>query len=256
MTISFAQEFLVQQVFVFLAIFARLGSMIMVFPAFSSSYVPTRVRLVFALAVAFLVMPLVLDSFPAIPETSMSAAFFVGAEALLGLTIGVIVRLVLSALQVAGTLIAFQTSLAMAQNFDPSQGVQGALVGSFLSLLGVVLIFVLDLHHMLLAAMRDSYFLFPPGKALPFTDILELGVNTVAQSFALGVKLALPFMAVGLIFYLAIGALSKLMPQVQIFFVAIPANIVLGFLILMLLISAMMMWFAEGFEATVSQFLN
>ena len=143
----------------------------------------------------------------------------------------------------------------MRKNYDPTQGVQGALIGTFLSILAVTLIFVTDLHHLMIGALHQSYTLFPAGSVLPWDRFVELAVDIIAGSFVLGVQLAAPFLTVGLVFYLGIGILTKLMPQVQIFFVAMPANILLGFLILMLVLSTMMLWFSDYFEQVLSNFL-
>jgi len=254
-SIPISEGLLVQEVFVYLAVFARLSAMIMTFPALGSQSMPQQIRLVVALALTIIVTPLVTLGYPQIPTALFGMVLFIGAEVLIGLVIGGIVRLVMSATQVAGTLIAFQSGLAFAQNFDPTQGVQGALFGTFLSLVAVTIIFATDLHHLMIAALYDSYVLFPAGGQWPWGQFVELAVSTVAGSFVIAVQLAAPFLTVGLIFYLGIGILSKLMPQVQIFFIAIPANILLGFIIMMLVLSTMMMWFSDHFTSVLENFL-
>ena len=141
MTFSFAisHEILSQQVFVFLAVFARLGAMIMTMPAIGAESVPPNVRLVLALVLTFTIVGLVTGGYPVLPETLFGLISFLIAEIIIGLIIGGILRMVMSAVQVAGSLIAFQSSLAFAQNFDPTQGVQGALIGTFLSLAAVTI---------------------------------------------------------------------------------------------------------------------
>ena len=253
--IPISEGLLVQEVFVYLAVFARLSAMVMTFPALGSQTVPQQIRLIMALALTIIVTPLVTVGYPEIPSTLFGMVLFIGAEVLIGLIIGGIVRLVMSAVQVAGTLIAFQSGLAFAQNFDPTQGVQGALFGTFLSIVAVTIIFATDLHHLLIAALYDSYALFPAGGQWPWGQFVELAVSTVAGSFVIAVQLSAPFLIVGLVFYLGIGILSKLMPQVQIFFIAIPANILLGFLILMLVLSTMMIWFGDHFTSVLENFL-
>jgi flagellar biosynthetic protein FliR len=162
----------------------------------------------------------------------------------------------MSALHVAGNIIAMQTGLAFAQNVDPTQGTQSAIVASFLSMLAVTLIFATDLHHLLIAAMRDSYVLFKPGEILPVGDFLQMAIKAVSGAFVLGVQLSAPFVVFGLVFYIGLGLLSKLMPQIQIFFIAMPANIGLGFALLFLILGAMMTWFLQGFEQSLSVFVH
>src|ERR1700755_301865 len=86
-------------------------------------------------------------------------------------------RIIMSALQVAGYLIATQTGLSYAQTIDPTQNTQGAVVGNFMSLLGTVLIFATDLHHMAIGAIAGSYRMIPPGGHLPTADMLQLVIQ-------------------------------------------------------------------------------
>jgi len=229
--------------------------MMMLAPAFGEVSVSTRIRLAIALAVAGILTPLVASSYPEMPVTVLPLFKIIGGEILIGLLIGALMRFVTAALQVAGQVIAFQTSLGFAQNVDPTQGVQGAIISTFLSVVGITLIFVTDLHHLILHAIRDSYVLFPPNTPFPIGDFTNLAISSFANAFKLGVQMAAPFVLFGLVFYLGIGILSKLMPQVQIFFIAVPANILLGFAILALTLSTMMMWYLSFFEQFLVQFV-
>lgn len=249
-------DFLPQTGFVFMLVFSRLGSMLMLLPALGETSIPARIRLIFALILCFIMMPLVSSAYGTIPETVPGLAFAVVQEVSIGLFIGLSARLVMSALHVAGNIIAMQTGLSFAQSVDPTQGAQGVMVATFLSMLAVALIFAADLDHLLIAAMRDSYLIFKPGAALPVGDFLQMAVKAVSSSFTLGVQLSAPFLVFGLVFYLGLGILSKLMPQIQIFFIAMPGNIGLGFALLFLLLGAMMTWFLDGFERTMSVFVH
>lgn len=249
-------EFLPQTAFVFMLVFSRLGSMVMLMPAIGEVAVPAQVRLLLALVLSAVMMPLVADTYSAIPPTIPGLAIAVIYEILIGIFVGMSAKLIMSALHVAGNIIALQTGLAFAQNVDPTQGTQSALVATFLSMLAVTLIFATDLHHLLIAAMRDSYVLFKPGEILPVGDFLQMAVKVTSGAFTLGVQLSAPFVVFGLVFYIGIGLLSKLMPQIQIFFIAMPANIGLGFALLFLILGAMMTWFLQGFEQTMSMFVH
>ena len=246
--------FLPQTAFVFMLIFARLGTMLMLLPALGEAVVSSRVRLMLGLLLTLVMMPLIKDQYGALPKSLFGGMAVLIGEMIVGLFIGTSARLVMSATNVAGTVIAFQTGLAFAQSNDFVQGIQGAIIGSFLSIVAITLIFVMDLHHMLIAAMYESYTMFKPGAILPLGDFAAMAVNTVASSFKVGIQLSAPFLVFGLIFYFGIGILSRLMPQIQIFFVAMPANIALGFLLFMFLVSVISMWFIEHFVNTISQF--
>ena len=249
-------DFLPVTAYVFMLIFARVGAIAMALPGIGNRTVPRRVRLVFALMLAMVLYPTARAAFGDLPPTTNFMLFALGREIVVGLFIGFTVRLIMASLQVAGTVIAFQTGLAFAQNVDPSQGGQSAIVGTFLSVLATTLIFAADLHHLLLAAMVDSYTLFKPGAALPTAEFGQMAIDTLATSFRIAIQIAAPFLAFGMIFYMGMGVLSRLMPQVQIFFLAMPANIFVGFMFLLMLTSAMMIWFLDYFAAAIKPFLT
>jgi len=255
MTLTLPPDFLPEVALVYVLAFSRIGAAMMVLPGLGELNISPRIRLVLALLVTAAIAPVVATAYPVLPLGLASVAAQLISEIATGLFIGLTARMFMSALQVAGTIIAFQSSLAFAMNVDPTQGLQGAIVGTYLAVLGTALIFATDLHHLMLIAMRDSYTLFPPLGGFPTADFLTVAIDALAGAFALGVQLAAPFVVFSLIFYLGIGVLSKLIPQVQIFFVAMPGNILLSFVLLFLLLGAVMLWFLERFEAVLMRFI-
>lgn len=240
--------------FIFIAIFARQGSMIMMFPVFGEISVSPRVRLTIALACTLLLMPVVRMHYPPMTGGMAPLMGVLFGEILVGVLIGSAARLLASALQIAGNIIGMQTGLSFAQNFDPTQGIQGAIIGTLLSVVAMTMIVVTDLHHVMLAALSGSYTDFVPGQLPPMGDMLALILKTVTDAFALGLQIAAPFVVFGLVFYLAMGILAKLMPQVQIFFIAMPVSIFLGLALLMVLLGAIMSWYLAAFESHVLPF--
>jgi hypothetical protein len=140
-------------VLTYLLVFARVGAMIMLLPGIGTMGVPARVRLVLALAVAFALTPTVQSAYPAIaPTTLVQLTILIAQEITCGVLVGAMASIIMSALQVAGFLIASQIGLSYAQTIDPTQNTQGAVVGNFMSLLGVVAIFATDMHHLAIGA--------------------------------------------------------------------------------------------------------
>ncbi len=252
MTLSFLPDL----TYAFFLVFGRVGAMLMILPGISQSAVPQRVRIIFALTVTVVLYPVVAASLPALPETMAGMIWLLISEILVGAAMGLVILLAMSALQVAGTAIAFQTGLAFAQNVDPTQGTQSAIFATFMSVTAVTLIFVTDLHFLMISAIRESYILFQPGQLLPVGDFTQTAVSTVARSFAIAIQIAAPFLAFGLIFYAGVGVLSRLMPQVQIFFVIMPLNIWIGFVLFALLLGAGIKLFLEHFESIVRIFIG
>ena len=239
--------------YIFLLLFARVGTMLMLIPALGEAVIPSRMRLSFALALTLVLYPLLSGNIPNLPTDTFGVVALLFHEIIVGLILGSIARLIVLATQVAGAVIAFQTGLSFAQTADPTQGgAQGALIGGFLSMLGVVLIFATDLHHVALAAIYDSYMVFSPTAPLMWGDALQMALGATSAAFVIGVQMSAPFIVFGLVFYFGLGILSRLMPQLQVFFIAMPASIALGLGLLALLLTMMMGWYLNHFEGQLA----
>ena len=243
-----------QAVLAFVLVLFRVGGMLSVMPAFGEQGMSSRVRIGLAVSMSFIMLPLVEAKLQPIPLEPVPLIAMGVTEALIGLIIGSIMRLVMMATQMAGTIIAFQLSLGFVTAVDPTQGTQGAIIGSFLALLASVLIFTTGLHHVLIAAIYDSYEIFNPRTLPDIGDTSQLALKTIAEAFVISVKMSAPFLVFGLIFYAGLGVISKLMPQIQIFFVAIPANIWIGLIMFALLLHVMMTMYMAHVEDQFIQF--
>lgn len=238
-----------------LLVFVRLGAALLVLPGFGEIYISQRVRLALAFTLTIVVAPLVVHTLPAQPAMPVELVVLIGGEAAVGLLIGGAARLMISSLHVAGTVIAFQSSLAYASTIDPTQGTQSALVATLMTILGTVLIFASGLHFMMLQAMVDSYELFPPAALPPFQDFMEAAIGFVTGAFRVGMQIAAPFIVYGLVLYMGMGLMARLMPQMHVFFIILPLQIVTAFVVLMVTLGAIMVWFLDYFEEGLSQFL-
>lgn len=220
-------------------IFARLGAILMLLPGFGEGSIPPRIRLAFALLFALALGPMLAGEMPAQPERPLQIAGLIINEVLIGLMIGSVARMFLASAAVAGQVIGQQTGLAMAQVFDPSQGQQGALMATFLNLTFMLLLFATNIHHLLLQAAQGSYSLFPVGQLPMIEDAAQWALNAFADAFMIGVQIASPLIVFGLVFYFGLGILSRLMPQAQIFFIAMPVNIMAGLFITAIALGSM-----------------
>jgi flagellar biosynthetic protein FliR len=241
-------QLLPDNIFTLFLVFARVGAALMLLPGFGEVFVSARVRLMLALAVTVVVTPLVGDQFPASSGAPLAMFVLLGGEIAVGLLIGALARMFMAALHMAGVIIGMQVSLGNAELFDPVNAAQGSVIATFLNLLGIFLVFAADLHHLMLLAVVDSYGVFAPGAALPLADVTQIAVRVMSRAFAVAMQLAAPFIVVGILFYLGLGLLARLMPAVQVFFIAIPLQIVIGFLVMTMMLSAGMMWFLGHFE--------
>jgi flagellar biosynthetic protein FliR len=237
----------------FVLALARVGTMLMLLPGLGELNVPIRIRLTVALVLTAVLLPLHQGAYQLDFRSFGPLVAMLGTELFVGAVLGLSVRLITSSLQVAGAVIAQQMGLGFVTAVDPTLGQQGVIIGNFLAMLGVTLIFATDLHHLVIAALNDSYTLFAPGEIPLLGDVAALTTQTAASAFRIGIQLSAPFLVFGLLFNLGLGVLSRLMPQMQVFFVALPLSIMLGLLILLMVVGAMMTVFLAEVENVLTK---
>ena len=181
----------------FMLMFARIGTMMMLLPGLGETGVPSRVRLVAALVLTAVLLPLHRSAYHVDLRTLGPVLVAFAQELLIGAMLGLTARLTLSALQVAGSIVAQQLGLGFVTAVDPTQGQQGIIIGNFLTMLGITVLFATNLHYLVIAALNDSYALFRPGE-VPFAgDMAALVTGTAAGAFRIGVQLSAPFLVFG-----------------------------------------------------------
>ena len=231
----------------FLLVFARIGTMIMLVPTLGEVNIPARIRLGIALALTMILLPLHRNAYQVNLENLGPLPVLLVHEILIGLVLGATAKVTISALTVAGSIIAQQLGLGFVTAVDPTQGQQGIVVGNLLTILGITFLFATDMHHLVIAALTDSYKIFKPGELISSGDAASLATKSFALAFKIGVQLSAPFLVFGLVFNLGLGVLARLMPQMQVYFVGAPLSIMLGFLILVVVIASMMGAFVDYF---------
>ncbi|MES2729309.1 MAG: flagellar biosynthetic protein FliR [Pseudomonadota bacterium] len=226
------QDFLQTNVFLFMLLFLRVGTAIIVMPGIGDGFVPNRIRLFFALGFTLVILPPLTPLLPAkMPGPGLFLTLLV-TEGLIGYFIGMIGRILAMALDTAGMLISIQSGLSNAQLFNPSLQSQGSIIGVFLVLSGILMMFVTNMHHMLLAGVFNSYQSFPVGAILDTEGMLQTILQVIAMSFEIGFHIAAPFLLVITVIYIGMGVLNKVMPQMQVFMIALPLQILLSLIML------------------------
>jgi flagellar biosynthetic protein FliR len=224
-------------------VFARVGAVVMLLPGIGETFVPARIRLALALILALSLGPIASASLPPLPSTVGDMAAQVLHELLVGLMLGALTRFMLAALSVAGEIISLQTTLSFAQTANPIQAQPGGAVASFLSILGLVLLFATDSHYLFIAAIARSYTLFAPAKHVLVQDAATVALQAATSSFALGVQLAAPLMVFALVFNVALGLVGRVMPQFQVFFAGAPLTLLAGLSVFALSLgTGMLIW--------------
>lgn len=211
-------------------VFLRVGAAMALLPAFGERSIPQRIRLLLALAFTFIVFPVVAEDIAL--TLSGGSGFVLLSETLIGLALGAVLRLMVLALQMAGTMAAQSTSLSQifgGANSDPQPA-----MGHVLLVSGLALAVMSGLHVRLAEIFILSYEILPVG-VLPDAEVTaHWGIDRVAQAFSLAFTLAAPFVVAALIYNVALGAINRAMPQLMVAFVGAPA-ITAGGLILLLL---------------------
>ncbi len=248
-------DWLTGLVFTILLVFVRMGAAFLALPGLGSVSVPTQTRLLLALAFSLTIAPGLSTLLPGLPASPLALVALVITEVLVGLLIGTVAKIILATVETTGLVVSQQMSLANAMLFNPQMGVQSSLPGNLLGQAAMVLLFVTDLHHLLLRALVESYQVFPPTQPLMIGDMASVVTRVVARSFEVGLQIAAPFLVVMVIFFLGLGLLNRLMPQIQVFFVAVPLQMIIGFLMLILLLASMMRAWALYFDETLQSTL-
>lgn len=223
-------------------VFVRVGAVVSLVPAFGEQSVPTRVKLGLALAFTAIVLP---GSPPV--QTASASPQIVGlilAEAATGLFFGMMLRLFVLALQVAGSVAAQSTSLS--QLFGGAGADPLPAMGHVLVIGGLALATIMGLHVQIARFLINSYTLVPVGNVIPPEVLTPAGITEISRAFALGFTLAAPFVIASLIYNVTLGIINKAMPQLMVAFVGAPAITAGGLIILMLAAPLMLsIWVEE-----------
>jgi len=229
--------------------FARLGAAVMVLPGLGEDDVPPSIRLGLGLAVVLVLLPGLAPSLPAAPDSAAESVRLILLEVLVGLWLGGLARLIVMAMAVAGQMVALLLGLAQAVVPDPALGGLGTAPGRLLSLAAVVVVLSTGLYAIPLRALAESYTLLPPGDPFPAGAGAEAFAAAAAESLALSLRLAAPFVVAAIIINVALGLLARIAPQVQVYFVAIPGQVLLGLALLGAVMPALLGAFGEAARA-------
>ncbi|WP_421702021.1 flagellar biosynthetic protein FliR [Aliiroseovarius sp.] len=213
-------------------VFLRVGAAMALLPAFGERSVPERIRLVLTLAFTAIVFPAVATSLQTRIDTGTFLGFFLITEVVAGLAIGIVIRLFVLALQIAGSIAAQSTSLA--QIFGGATVDPQPAIGHVLLVAGLALAVMLGLHVRLAQVLILSYDILPAGQ-MPSGDLLsQWGIARIARAFGLAFTLAAPFVIASLIYNVALGVINRAMPQLMVAFVGAPAITAAGLILLFL----------------------
>ena len=219
----------------FMLALARIGGAVMLLPGIGEAVVPQMLRAAFAACLTALLLPVLpMPSFGPDPSLVVLLALL-AHELAIGIWLGIMARLFVLALPIAGQIISFQMGLSSVITPDQALGSESTLLSTFFGMFATTLMLVTGLYALPLQALVASYHILPIGLGLPAGGALQIAEKLTAQSFGLAIQLAMPFLLAGLLWQAGLAIISKLVPQLQIFLVAMPAQTLGGILLLALL---------------------
>lgn len=230
-------------------LFCRIGACLMVLPGFSSARVSMTVRLFVSLAITMALLPMMWDTvYPKVQGAGYGAyVVLIISESLIGTMFGLIARFYVVGLQFAGSIIGNAMSLTAPGGMDVLEDVQENHVAGMITFAGLLILFLLDFHLVVVKALVDSYDAMPLGTMVGSQKMLITLTDTLRQTFMIMLRLASPFLIFSIMFNFVAGLINKLSPQVPIYFIATPFSLLAGMFLLYLGIAALLRLFADGF---------
>lgn len=223
-------------------------------PGLSETNTPFRVRMLIAIGISA-TFYMTLET-PSYTQNSLFVMPFLLSEYITGVFLGLLLKVFLGALETAGTIMS--QSIGLSNALVPNMGSQEqtSILNSFFTLAGITFIFLFDLHHLIFWGIYNSYKLIPIGSLGLLPDKTKILTQSFSDSFGYALRFAMPFFIFGNLVYLAMGILNKLIPQIQVFFLSMPLQILVGLVILGLSMSFILNNFLNYFSLSWSRVIG
>lgn len=239
------------ELYSYLVVFARFAGFLAFAPLFSEKRVNPRIRVLLGLLITLVVTPAVGQTLPAFEDAPFLFILTLTIQFLLGAFAALVAQVLFSALDVAGSLIGFQMGLANAFVSSAATAQQTGLPSLLLTMTATLLLFATDFHHVLILLVVESFQLMPPKDMSwlqgDLGDYSRVFLKFVAASFVLALQVAAPIIILGLLIFLAAGIMNRLLPNIQVFFILQPLQILLGLVLLAAGLGLLVGHFTEDF---------
>ena len=252
-------EVALQEVWGFVVVLVRTGAILSTLPLIGGRLVPRRVKILLAMAIALVMAPIVTVKYSTDWLEPLNLVMGLTSELFVGITLGLATRLLMTTVEIAGSVMGFQVGFGIVGVFDPVTQVETPVFGQLLTILAALLYFEVDGHHLVLLALRASFGLIPPfGAHLTgplFVDVVQLMQSTLWT----GLKIALPVIGVTFLVHLTLGILGRMVPQMNILLMSFPITISMGLLVLGLGLPLIALVFQEavfGMEGVLWELLR
>lgn len=240
----------------FTLVLSRVSGLTMTAPIFGTKEIPMQVRALLAVALALLIAPTQWDVAVQYPGSTINYLVFIGSELLIGLCLGLGIVILFSGVHLAGQMIGRIGGLMLADVFDPSSGNSVPLFSRLLVLVTMAVFVCIGGHRMVMAGLLDTFQTIPPGGGAMSCSVAEALVALMGESFALAIRAAVPVMAALLLSTLALGLISRTLPQLNILTVGFGMNSLLTFAALSLALGSAAWVFQPQIEPALQQMLE
>lgn len=234
----------------FLWPFVRVLALIGASPLFSESSIPTTVKIGLGFMLTVAIAP-GLGPMPAVPLNSYDALWIVLQQVLIGMSMGLVMRIVFAAVQTAGEFVGLQMSLSFASFFDPSVGANTAVLSRLFNIIAMLVFLTLDGHLLMLAALTRSFEVLPISTTGLDPNGWGVLIEWGGSIFTAGLLLALPLICAQLTLNLALGILNRASPQLTVFAIGFPIHLIGGLILLAVVLPHAGPFFEDQFQAAL-----
>ena len=246
----------VEQFQTFLIVTSRVAGFIGAIPVLSSAQTPGKVKTALVVATSLTLFPLMENYVPQVNFAPTPFLLLIVAELLLGLLLGLIARLIFTAIEFGATVIGYQMGFAAANVFDPQSERQVALISQFQNVFAILIFLAINGHHLFLRLAVKSYEYLPPGQLNVGGEAIPFLMEQAAHMFALGVQFSAPVLVVLLLSGLILGILARVFPQLNVFLLSFPINIGTAFIVIALTLNIVASVIGQEFDLLPERFIT
>jgi flagellar biosynthetic protein FliR len=221
-----------REVIFFMLVLSRVAGIFAALPVFGGRRLPTRIKAFAVFMITLVCFPTLSVAVPPMPTDVFSLALLAFSEVMIGLTLAFITQIIFAAVEFSGQIIGMQMGLTISSIIDPSLGTQTQIMSVVQTLFATLLFLSLDIHHLFIRAIMDSFKVIPLGGWHLSGELVNFLVMRTADVFIIGIRLAAPVMVALLLTTVALGIMARAFPQMNVFMISMPLNIGLGLVIL------------------------
>jgi len=223
----------------FLLLFFRFAALFIATPIFDHQSIPMNIKA----SMAFFFTIVFYPSMPPLQITIDVPTILIAilSELMFGLAVGLVLQIAYNVITFAGGIISYMMGFSMASAIDPQSGISMPIISQFLSLMGLLVLFAMNLHHWMLLFINDSLKHIPLGGFLMQENLFNYIIKAFGNMFVVGFSIAFPLIALSLLQDIIFGMLMKTMSQFNILVIGFPIKIMVGFAVLISIFTAIML---------------